>query len=176
MDKKLERVFPGITDKDCLNIISGSRFYVCDSPDTEHACATLREPEEHQNFRITNPECKPVRFLPVDHCLFFDDGPKRCDFVLYDETVFCFVELKAVHRNVHKKRKNAKRYAEKQLLASIELFQRELKSFEGRVLEAYLCIGYRTGRPSILSRSQRAKRDFVKLDVKLYDGCRKEFV
>jgi hypothetical protein len=176
MDKKLERVFPGITENDCLKIISDIRFYVYDSPDTEQSCVTKTEPQEYQHFSVTNPGGKSIRFLSLDHCLFFDDGPKRCDFVLYDETVFCFIELKAVRRDVHNRRKTAKRYAEKQLLAAIELFQEELKSFGGRALEAYLCIGYRTARPSILSRSQRAKRDFVKLDVKLYDGCRKEFV
>ncbi|MDM8525953.1 hypothetical protein QUF80_21475 [Desulfococcaceae bacterium HSG8] len=175
MDKKLERVFPGMTENDCLKIISDIRLYVYDSPDTGQACIEKRKPEQFQHFSITNPEGKPIRFLSLDHCLFFDDGPKKCDFVLYDETFFCFIELKAVRRDVHNKRKTAKRYAEKQLLATIELFQKELKSFGSRVLEAYLCIGYRTGRPSILSRSQRAKRDFVKLGVKLYDGCRKEF-
>ncbi|QTA85421.1 hypothetical protein [Desulfonema magnum] len=175
MDKTLERIFPGMTDNECLKIISDILFYVYDNPDTDQAFATVTEPEEHQNFRITNPACKPVRVLSVDHCLFSDDSFKKCDFVLYDEAAFCFVELKAVHRDVHKKRKNAKRYAEKQLLATIELFRKELGNFGGRDLEAYLCVGYRTGRPSILSRSQRAKRDFVRLGVKLYDGCRKEF-
>lgn len=172
MDEKLKQSFPLITENHCLKIISAIRFYVYDDPDTDQICFTDQEPDEYQNFRIENPDNKPIRFLAVDHCLFFDDGPKKCDFILYDESVFCFIELKGVKK---RKRKNAKREAEEQILTTVELFQEKLESFKGRILEAYLCVGYRTGRPSTLSRSQRAKRDFARINVKLYDGCRREF-
>lgn len=160
----------------CLKIISDDYFYVYDSPEAARACASLKQSEEYQNFKVTNPNHKSIRLLATDHCLFFDDGLKKCDFILYDEAVFCFIELKAVRKDIHKKRKNAKRYAEKQLLTTIELFQEKLRDFGGRILEAYLCVGYTTARPSLLSQSQRAKRDFVKLNTKLYDGCQKQFV
>jgi len=55
------------------------------------------------------------------------------------------MKLSSVYRDVHKKRKNAKRYAEKQLLATIELFQKELKSFGGRVLEGPADLQYCRG-------------------------------
>lgn len=35
MDKKLEHIFPGIADNNCLKIISDRRFYVYDNPDSE---------------------------------------------------------------------------------------------------------------------------------------------
>ncbi len=173
MDYLLKSHFPGISINNCLKIISDSHFYVYDCPHTKQSTITLTEPAE-QNFKVSNINSKPIRFLSIDNCLFFNGDDKKCDFALYDEISFCFVEIKGIRKDEHRKRKNAKRNAEIQLLAMIELFQNKL-DFSNIKLEAYLCVGYATTRPSTLSKSQRAKRDFVKLKTKLYDGCQKSF-
>lgn len=173
MDKLITNTFPEVSVNGCFEIVSDSQFYVYDCPQTKQSRITLKKPNE-QHFKALNINSKHIRFLSVDNCMFFGGDGKRCDFILYDEMTFCFIELKEVKKDDHQKRKKSKRIAEQQLLPVIELFQSKI-DLSDKVLEAYLCIGYASTRPRILSKSQRAKKDFARLKTKLYDSCQKQF-
>jgi hypothetical protein len=173
MDKSLKLSFSKINDNHCLETKADKLFYVHDCPHTKKSIISLEKPAEH-HFKVINKKAQSLRFLGIDHCMFFDGDFKKCDFALYDNATFCFVELKEVKKDDHQMRRAAKKKAEQQLLSVIELFQNTL-DFSKTNLEAYLCVGFQRTRPSFLSKSQRAMKDFVRLKTKLFDGCEREF-
>lgn len=104
MDKSIIDNFYAVSANECLEIVSDSLFYVYDCPQTKQSIITLKKPDE-QHFKTVNINSKPIRFLSVDNCMFFGGDGKRCDFILYDEITFCFIELKEVKKDEHKKEK-----------------------------------------------------------------------
>ncbi|MCP4701971.1 MAG: hypothetical protein GY862_34695 [Gammaproteobacteria bacterium] len=178
MDALLKAHFPLIANNNCLEANDSSVFHVYDDP-TAGRCRidTAMEIPEEQSFVVDNPDNKQIRLLAVDHCLLFDGEGKKCDCILYDDTYFCFIELKDVISDDHQKRRRARKDAKPQLLATIELLQDSLpaSALADITQEAYLCVGRRPARPAIKSESQAAMRDFAAKGVSLYDGCRKAF-
>jgi len=100
-------------------------------------------------FKVS--QAKTMGFIPIDGkkgLLGF--GTSHCDFVLFDEHDFCFVELKLNAeeisednkdelRAIRKIRKNREK-AKDQLSNTIDWFDNQLaKNYEGLTLEAYVC-------------------------------------
>ncbi|TAE61896.1 MAG: hypothetical protein EAZ87_00305 [Nostocales cyanobacterium] len=91
-------------------------------------------------FNIMN--ATKVAFIPIDGkqgLLRFDDS--HCDFVFFDETDFCFVELKLNAESEEERaiRKNRIK-AIGQLKNTIDLFNDKLgRNYAGLNLEAYVC-------------------------------------
>ncbi len=175
MDNKLRTLFAKIEEHHCLEIISDSAFYIYASGE-EQRCFILSDEtnsSDTQLFKVINDNNQNIRFLAIDKCLFFDsDKFKRCDCLLYNEEYLCFVEIKKVDTTRH--RNSAKKTARAQLYSTITIFQDKI-DFENRIVEAYLCVGYKPTNPATLASSQSAKVAFEDLKAKLYNGCQKRF-
>jgi hypothetical protein len=175
MDNKLRAIFAQIEENHCLQTISDTEFDIYDSGE-EQRCFILSDESissSTQLFKVINPNNQNIRFLAVDKCLFFDgDKFKRCDALLYNEEYLCFLELKKV--DATRNRNSAKKTARAQLYSTIRIFQQKM-DFENRIIEAYLCVGYKATNPAILASSQSAKVAFEDLKARLYNGCQKRF-
>ncbi len=175
MDKTLRAIFAQIEDNHCLETISDSEFEIYDSGE-EQRCFILSDESISsgtQLFKVINHNNQNIRFLAVDKCLFFDgDKFKRCDCLLYNEDYLCFVELKKV--DTTRNRNSAKKTARAQLYSTIRIFKEKM-DFENRIVEAYLCVGYKPTNPATLASSQSAKVAFEDLKARLYNGCQKRF-
>lgn len=175
MDKKLRTIFTQIEEHHCLETISDSEFYIYDSGEKQR-CFILSDETNStdiQLFKVINYNNQNIRFLAVDKCLFFDsDKLKRCDCILYNEEYLCFVEIKKV--DTARNRNSAKKTARAQLYSTITIFKERI-DFENRIVEAYLCVGYKPTNPAILASSQSAKVAFEDLKARLYNGCQKRF-
>jgi len=159
MDNKLRTICAQI-EHHCLETISDRDFYIYDS-DEEQRCFIDKEGNHStgaQLFKVINHNNQNIRFLAIDKCLFFDsDKFKRCDCLIYDEKYLCFIELKKV--DTTRNRNSAKKTARAQLYSTITIFKEKF-DFENRIVEAYLCVGYKPTKPAILASSQSAKVAF----------------
>lgn len=78
----------------CLDISTESVFFVGEV-DPERNTPCVLQKSEGNGFCIENPKGKEIYMLAVDQCFFTNrDAIKRCDALVFDEKVFCFVELK----------------------------------------------------------------------------------
>lgn len=85
----------------CLNKSRENVLFVTEvEPDRNTPC--ILQKDESKGFCIENPNGKEIYMLAVDQCFFTNrDAMKRCDALVFDEQVFCFVELKlGVKRNL----------------------------------------------------------------------------
>lgn len=96
--------------------------------------------EPHKYFWVRN--AKRVAFVPLDGKRgLIRSQESRCDAILFDEFVFCFVEFKteAISLEDRAIRKNRKG-AIKQIAQTIIFFNEKLENdYEGLEREAYIC-------------------------------------
>ncbi len=169
----LQDKFPKIELNNCLEIIRDREFEIYDCDENDERCTTGRSYiREVGQFKVINNFEKGIGFLAVDKCLFFDkDGFKKCDCIIFDDDIICFVEIKDCKQGQRAKRKKT---AKEQLKSTIQIFQDAVDL--DKDTEAYLCVGLSSTRPSILSSSMDSKFEFEeKFNAILFDGCQKSF-
>ncbi|GEM_PF-833853 len=182
MVAQLTEVFSQQAIQACLETESQACFYICDSlHDDVNEKTFIVTTETEQGFKIINSQQKTIYHLPIDHCFFehvtMYQG-KRCDCIIFDDTYFCFVELKL---NVISYRKATDKADEtrKQLGAVIEYFknsfQTATKDFLAYNLEAYIVMQSRI-YPRHRARLNLIQGRFLELyGVKLFEKNEKEF-
>ncbi len=168
MKNKLEEAFPQVLTNHCLETNSEKEFWIYDC-DEESRCYITSEDSQ---FQVINNTENHISFLAIDKCIFFDDDAfEKCDCAVFNEKIFCFIEIKKSKKS--RKKKNRKK-AKTQLQSTINIF-REKIDFSSLQLEAYLCIGMSPTRPSITAASMDMRLEFEELDTKLFEGCQKKF-
>lgn len=113
-------------------------------------------------FTVNNPNQKEVGFIPIDGKNgLIGLGNSCCDFVIFNENDFCFVELKLNTTSERKINTNLNQAVE-QLEKTIEYFDNKLhNNYLQLNLEAYICFSqfYQT-YPRFSPSSQSARRSF----------------
>lgn len=173
LDKILSR-YPacGEGDTPCLTERTDSIFYVRDNPISKR-CYAHSDSDGVIHFTVENRLDKSVHFLAVDHCILWDSDPQKCDFILFDQTTLCFVEVKTASM---RQRKAQRKKAKDQLLATIRQFREELPC-KNEQLEAYVCVlsdveGRPINRASLLDEVE----EFDLVGATLYHQNHKTFV
>jgi len=171
MVNSLKEVFPHIDEKNCLQLITKEAFEIFDHEE-DKKCIIL---ETNGQFKVSNPNQKEIGFIAVDECLFGSSDATRADCIIFDEEVFCFIELKhCKNKNISRNRQKAK----SQLMATIEFFKEKI-NIEQK-LEAYICVTCSTDEERITmtprANNEEAQLAFEEfLDTELLYKCDKEF-
>lgn len=96
---------------------------------------------EDKNMFFCIKNNKKIGFIPIDGKQgFLGFGDSHCDYILFDENDFCFVEMKLNANSEGERaiRKNRKKAAE-QLSHTITFFDEKLsRNYEGLTQEAYI--------------------------------------
>lgn len=159
--------------------VNSFRFVIIeDANEVAHITFPGRESNQ-DGFLVSNPNRRYISLLATDHCFFSTQDPEqRCDFILFDDVYFCFVELKldVEPRNAKEK---IREEAWPQLGSTIDFFRQSFsqktRKFFNFELEAYVVMRshvyprHRTGRPT------RATNFFNQYGVKFFEQNRKEF-
>ncbi len=173
MINSLKNTFPQIEQNSCLEFRIDKEFEIYDCDENDDNCTMGRcYVKENGQFKVINHGPKEIAFLAVDKCLFFNnDGFKKCDCIIFEDSTICFIEIKDCKNGQRAKRKKT---AKEQLKSTLQIFK-EAMDLE-REHEAYLCVGVSSTRPSTLSSSMDSIVEFEeKFDTRLFDGCQKEF-
>ncbi len=115
-------------------------FYIAENEKISTAYIILSN-ELYKVFTVKNNSLK-VGFIPIDgKSGLLGLGESHCDFILFNENDFCFIELKLNADSLEERavRKNWKK-AVKQFNNTINLFGEKLNNnYEDLQLEAYIC-------------------------------------
>ncbi|ADB38730.1 hypothetical protein [Spirosoma linguale] len=169
----IKRAFPQTEINGCLETRTETEFHIYDH-ETEKRCYVHTDSEGIKHFTVENVSGRPVHFLAIDKCLFFDnDGPKRCDCAIFDKETFCFIEIKTTSSMTQ--RKKLRREAKNQLKAAVTFF-RENITFTSTQIEAYVSslIDSQTrplNRASLIDEIE----EFEEIGVILFHNNRKKF-
>ena len=172
MKQFIEKAYPQIIQNTCLEILTDFEFSIYDSEIGR--CFIQKEVDEIIHFTVKNPNHKEIGFLAIDKCIFMDsDKIKRCDFAVFDNKTFCFVEIKETNQ---RKSENSRK-AREQLLITIDEFKGKI-DFSDKRLEAYVVVGldFKKVYPASKSQDLLSILKFERLGVTLFhDGNEKKF-
>lgn len=184
MIAQLQEIFPHQAIEECLEVEKGEFFHICDSiNDNEKTYIAVGEVEK--SFKIINPHQKPVYHLPFDNCFVtylpaYNPKGGRCDCIIFDDTYFCFAELKLNVESTRKKTVTEKaKEAREQLGTTIEFFKRSFhnvsKNFLEYELEAFVVM-QRHVYPRHRARMDPIRVHFLEQHgVELFEKNEKEF-
>ncbi len=169
---QIKTAFIKCVENDCLEITNSEKIEVFDD-EIEKRCFIRQGENQPVHFTILNPSKKEIAFLAIDKCVFFDeDDWAKCDFVVFDDQTFCFVEVKKAKASQRKKRRIK---AIRQLKATVKLFTEQL-DFSSYELEAHVCLGGKTIYPSRPARMASEVLEFeIDFHARLLEGNQKEF-
>lgn len=124
----------------CLESVNKSHFFIQDGDNQEPSFIV----DKNGEFEVINHTSNPIGFLQIDSCISNSSDNTRCDCAIYNDDIFCFIELKCMKPiNFSKNRKKA----EKQLKATIINFRNE-DITKNKILEAYVCSNCKTEEES----------------------------
>lgn len=172
MKNQLKETFVQCKDCSCLSAINEKLFGVSEQSDgvcrqvVDNGCA---------DFKVENKTEKSMHLLAIDHCIWNDGcGHKKCDFALFNDSHFSFIELKcrAKMKNWSKERSDA---ADK-FRDTLNQFISKKIDFSKHELELYIAFGNRPYTTGSSTRSQVLMDEFsTKYNATLLEGNHKTF-
>jgi len=114
----------------CLETISKKHFFIAD--DIEQKPAFIKD--TNGQFEVINHTKKDINFLKIDDCIYTSKDDSRCDCAIFDDKIFCFVELKTCKRTAWKTHREK---SKKQLENTILNFKNN-DIIKNKKLEAYI--------------------------------------
>jgi hypothetical protein len=178
----IETTFPCQTGN-CIETRTETIFWIDEYPKKEPIPIDIRgksfvliKTDDELLFTVKNPNRKDIHFLAIDQGIF--DGTKeyklgRCDFALFDETRFCFVE----NKNVTLKHRGKERIEVYRQLKETIIKFRENLDFGDYKIEAQ--ISFKSSRkiyPRKSSSNQDMEKEFDdELAVALFENNDIEF-
>ena len=157
---------------DCLEVELSEHFFIQDNDDKNPAFINY----DFGQFEVINKIHKDIHFLKIDDCIYKSNDSSRCDCAVFDDKVFCFIELKTCKI---KSQKYNRVKADKQLKQTIMKFKNE-DIVNGKKLEAYACLTCKTIDEKLTRITNAYSQDVIfefeeDLDVELQYECIKEF-
>ena len=164
MKQLIENTFPCKTGN-CLEIRNETTFWIDEHPEKvgfgqiPKKSFVLLQTNDDLLFTVLNPTQKEITFLAIDEGIF--QGTKeytggRCDFALFDDNRFCFVENKDVNL---KHRREERSSAIVQLVETITKFKQHI-NFGNYILEAQISFKAKKIFPRQRSLNQQKSAEF----------------
>ncbi|GAA3956602.1 hypothetical protein [Hymenobacter antarcticus] len=126
-----------------------------------------REEGDEFDFIVRNAKGQVFQFLAVDKCMFTDSEGKRCDCIIFNESVTLFIEMK---ENKARTRKEGRKSAIRQLRQSVEWFLSEGLLAELETVEVIVANGIHKRPPrfdqSIIDRTTELQLTFPNLNIR----------
>lgn len=170
MKEQIEAVFAKCMTNQCIEEYREPQFWIHD-PKGNIKCVIHLEKQEKFDFEVINKEEKLINFLAIDQCILDDTDGTKCDLALFDDTTFCFVEIK----NARKNKGNHRNKALKQLGQTITLFKEKLE-MANYALEARVCFSSSKTFPRLTAqRMVKIKRFQDQFGARLTEGNQKVF-
>lgn len=164
----------------CLSSESKTEFYVTENDTTNQSYIVLQSEKSIDLDRcliVKNPLQKNINHISIDGCFLTEQhgySGEKCDFVVFDDEKFCFVELKTKAVSKKNTRKNLKK-ARSQLGATINYFDDNEIDFSQHSLEAYIVFENKLYPTDQASVKERRKSFFDKYEVDLFEESELEF-
>jgi len=174
MIEKLRDKFDKSRVNNCLSIDNRDKFLIAENDTTKQAYIvpnTETNIDVDNCLEINNPLSKEINHISIDGCFLsqqHDYDGEKCDLVVFDNSKFCFVELKTNAESSKLRYKNLKK-ARNQLGATINYFDDNGLDFTTHNLEAYIILKnklYPTDKASI---KERRKKFFDEYEVDLFE-------
>ena len=159
---------------DCLELVLQKHFFIQDEDGSSSAFIKY----DNGQFEVKNDTDNNISFMKIDSCLEFKENYQKCDCAIFNDDVFCFIELKTLESDKSTIKSKRRKKAENQLQYTIENFQDE-DIIKNKKLEAYVSLTCNrddklTEIPNISNKDKEL--EFIEdFKTRLYYKCKKEF-
>lgn len=170
MKNRIAKSFSHCVQDGCIEISSNYTCFVDEVDGRSRFYSGDTQKLEYPFFTINNEEKKEIHLACVDSCLYKKQGDiKRCDFAVFNDNLFCFVEVKrALDPNLLEVQKSN---AANQLRVSINNFKTRGIDFTGYKVQACICVGYTKNVPKVRTTNQSLAIEFEEdFGVELFEG------
>lgn len=153
MTPQITALYPHVLTNNCLEVRNDLELKIVE-PHGNGKCQ-INNLSIDPNFLVRNPDSKDINFLAIDGCVFTIEPHKRCDCAVYDDSTFCFVEIKDSDTTLVSlmTRQNHLTKAYQQLEVSINLFTSTM-NFTGYNLEAIVSFREKPPIPAVAASDQ----------------------
>ncbi|MFP3592307.1 hypothetical protein [Chryseobacterium sp. SIMBA_038] len=90
----MKSIFNNTNFSTCLSTITDEVFYICDDGGVGIPCRI--SDSTSYDFKVINPKNKKIDFTKIDSCVYHANDGRKCDFLLNDDTIACFIEIKSL--------------------------------------------------------------------------------
>lgn len=156
------------------------KFYIAENDNTSQSYivpSTEISVDLDKCLIVLNPHSTKIFHLSIDACFLtqqYGYDQEKCDFVVFNDGLFCFVELKSNAESKKKVRENLKK-ARKQLGATINFFDDNEVDFSNHILKAYIVLKNKLYPQDQASIKERRKKFFDEYEVDLFEESEVEF-
>lgn len=120
--------------------------------DTDKRCVVHYNEDDLVHFTVNNNNIQTIHFLAIDHCLYSSSlAQKRCDCAVFNDSTFCFIEIKRKSGKIGHMFKEARA----QLKAIIESFKQDFEKLQNYRLEAFASLGRGPVSPELTQTGYR---------------------
>lgn len=161
----MSNLFSSLDKKECLTEITEKVFYILDQKDTY----SITHSDSNSLYHVTvqnRTQTQSIYFLAIDHCLFDSSGIKRCDCLIHNQSIICFIEIKTVDF----KGGNAARKAVKMQLEASIIYFKGTVDLSGLAIRAYMCVGRIEPTPIVSARDINDRVRFANIGAELFQG------
>ncbi len=160
---------------ECLQAHTHATFHVHDPHlETEGpgpCCVLTTGPKSKSDLLVRNHNQEPVYLLAIDHCIYNDSNPSKCDCALVSGDIIYFVEFKTSENHLdatQTKTNTNPGDCLPQLAASIRDFYDRAIIEPGQTVHAYASVGFPRHRPQHGAHYQDQLRS---LQLKIQEGA-----
>lgn len=90
----MKNIFNNSNFPSCLLTVTDNEFYICDDGGVGVPCRI--SDSSNYDFKVKNPKNKIIDFTKIDSCVYHAADGRKCDFLLNDEKIACFIEIKSL--------------------------------------------------------------------------------
>jgi hypothetical protein len=166
----------------CLSLDNRLEFYIAENRVTAQSYiipAFEEYIDVEKCLMVKNTRGENIFHISIDACFLTQQYGylgKKCDFIVFSNYKFCFVELKLNAQSKNKKRvKENLREARIQLGATINYFDDAGVDFSGYNLEAYIVMKNKLYPTDQASIKERRKKFFDEFEIDLFEKSEIEF-
>ena len=180
MVEKLRDKFGEERVNNCLSSDNREYFLVAEDDSTNQSYivpSTETSIDVDKCVEIQNPSSNEINHISIDGCFLtsqYGYEDEKCDLIVFDDSKFCFVELKSNAESQKQTSKNLRK-ARNQLGKTINFFDNNGLDFTTHNLEAYIILKNRLYPTDQASIKERRKKFFDEYEVDLFEKSEIEF-
>lgn len=180
MVDEIRNTFGGQRTNSCLSSDRRTKFYIAENDNTSQSYivpSAETSVDVDKCLVVLNPDSTEIFHLSIDACFLTQQhgyNEEKCDFVVFNDGLFCFVELKSNAESEKRVLVNLEK-ARRQLGATINFFDDYEVDFSNHFLRAYIVLKNKLYPQDQASMKERRKKFFDDYEVDLFEESEVEF-
>lgn len=159
----IQEAFPEIDN--CLSIVADKHSYIYEDSELKKGLFVSKTDEKH--LHIENHSNHPFYFLQNDECVMKTEKGGQCDYVVFNNSKFYFIEVKTASKNILNRKTKVRAYD--QIENTYKFYSKKIDFSNELFLIGMICVS-NSKRIVQTSKSTKRKEFKIKYKIDLQEG------